>query len=69
MAPSRWNDDTWYSFIPSLPSSAGYLLLAAATLCLAVLKRTVSEWPDLCGNAIRDLHTAALMCGNSISRT
>ena len=69
MFRSPWNDETAYSFISSLPSSAGSLPLAALPRFLEPLKQTASAWTCLRGNAMRGLRTAVLKRGNGISRT
>lgn len=43
-------------------------LLVATPRHVAVLARTVSEFPELRGNVLHDLHTAVLMREHGISR-
>jgi predicted nucleic acid-binding protein len=43
-------------------------MLVATPRHSTVLKQTLSELPDLRGSVTHDLHAAALMCENGISR-
>ena len=59
--------DAW-SFIERLLASPGFFLLAATDRHQAVLAQTLAELPDVSGNLVFDLHTAALMREHGVSR-
>ena len=51
-----------------LLESPGFSMLTATLRHAAVLTQTLSELPDIRGNLVHDLHTAALMREHGISR-
>ena len=57
-----------WSFIERLLASPGFFLLVATERHQAVLAQTLAELPDVSGNLIFDLHTAALMREHGVSR-
>ncbi len=65
---SPWAPEAARGFIASLTTSPGFQMLVATPRHAAVLARTLSELPDLCGNVMHDLHTAVLMREHGVSR-
>ena len=65
---SPWDTGQAYSFISRLIDSPGFDLLVATPRHPAVLERTVSEFSELRGSVLHDLHTAVLMREHGISR-
>ena len=59
--------DAW-RFIDALMTAPGVSLLQATERHAAVLAQTLSEFPDLRGNVMHDLHTAVLMREHGVSR-
>ena len=59
--------DAW-RFIDALMTAPGVSLLQATERHAAVLAQTLSEFPDLRGNLMHDLHTAVLMREHGVSR-
>lgn len=66
--PSPLTSDDALSFLRSLLDSPGFGVLRPTERHAGVLARTLSELPELRGNAAHDLHTAVLMREHGIGR-
>lgn len=65
---SPWTAASAHGFVADLLASPGFAVLVATRRHAAVLAQTLSELPDLHGNAMHDVHTAVLMREHGISR-
>ena len=63
-----WTPGAARGFIAGLLASPGFQVLVATPRHAVVLAQTLSELPDLRGNAMHDLHTAVLMREHGVSR-
>lgn len=63
-----WSSPAAWDFLEKLLSCPGLSVLAATGRHAAVLKQCLDEMPETRGNLVHDLHTAALMREQSISR-
>ena len=63
-----WNPRDSWLFIETLLESPGISMLTASDRHRAVLAQTISEFPDVRGNLVHDLHTAVLMREHGVSR-
>lgn len=65
---SPWSPQEAHRYLADLLESPGFDLLVPTPRHAAVLAQTVSEFPDLRGNLMHDLHTAVLMREHGVSR-
>ena len=65
---SPWSAEAAWEFLASLLASPGFELLVATPRHATVLAQTLSELPDLRGNAMHDVHTAVLMREHGVGR-
>ena len=63
-----WSAQQGQLFVTALRAAPGLEILAAGERHAGVLEQTIEELPDLRGNLIHDLHTAALLREHGIRR-
>lgn len=65
---SPWHPNDAWRFLRVLLDSPGFALLRPTERHQAVLAQTLSEFPDVRGNLMHDLHTAVVMREHGVSR-
>jgi hypothetical protein len=63
-----WSIGESLSFVQSLLATDSFRVLEPSERHVAVLSQTVSQFPDIRGNLVHDLHTAVLMREHGISQ-
>ncbi len=66
--PNPWSAPAAWRFVEQLLRTPGCAVLTATERHAVVLAQTLAELPDLRGNVVHDLHTAALMREHGVSR-
>ena len=64
----HWSSNEAWRFLEQLLESPGFSMLTPTHRHAVVLTQTLSELPDIRGNTVHDLHTAALMREHGVSR-